>query len=246
MIFNMSGGGSNPLNFKVVGGTTQPSNPQTNTIWVNTSTAITDYVFSTTQPAVASGRVWISTGTESPSAFNALKKNTIQVYPLSAKQYVSGAWSDVVAMSYQNGEWVGWIRFVFANGVVHLGELSTSTPTRLYVENGVIKYSRDNTNGHWGYFTEMIDLTAVNAIKAKIKQSGIRSNENPTVVSVTSATPTAGGTAAIIARSAANAQIVDISNTEKELTVSVETLSGKYYIELAGIAVGEIIEISYV
>lgn len=55
-----------------------------------------------------SGMVWISTGTSSAVAFNALKKNGIQVYPLSAKQYIGGAWVDVTAKSYQNGAWADW------------------------------------------------------------------------------------------------------------------------------------------
>lgn len=44
------GGGSNPLNFKVVGGTVQPDNPKENTIWINTDTEITSWDFSATQP----------------------------------------------------------------------------------------------------------------------------------------------------------------------------------------------------
>lgn len=102
---NTGGGGSGGLNFKVVGGTTAPSNPKENMIWINTSTKITDWVFSATQPSAKSGRVWISTGTSSSVEFNALKKNGIQVYPLSAKQYVSGAWVDKEVEIYQNGKW---------------------------------------------------------------------------------------------------------------------------------------------
>mgnify|MGYP003303869401 CR=1 FL=1 len=112
MIFNVSGGGGTALNFRVVGGTTAPSNPKENTIWVNTSTDITSWVFSATQPTAASGRVWISVGTSSVVEFNALKKNGIQVYPISAKQYVSGVWVDKPAKSYQNGEWVEWITYL--------------------------------------------------------------------------------------------------------------------------------------
>ena len=96
------------LNFDVVGGTSQPSNPKENTIWVNTSKTITDWVFSATQPTAASGRVWISTATSSTVKFNALKKNSIMVYPLSAKQYVSGAWVDKAARNYHGGAWVTW------------------------------------------------------------------------------------------------------------------------------------------
>lgn len=51
------------------------------------------------------GMVCISTGTSSGVAFNALKKNGIEVYPVSVKQYVSGGWVDKDAKIYQNGEW---------------------------------------------------------------------------------------------------------------------------------------------
>lgn len=111
MIFNVSGGGGTALNFRVVGGTTAPSNPKENTIWVNTSTPITDWVFSATQPTAASGRVWISTGTSSSVEFNALKKNNVMVYPMSAKQMVSGTLKDVTAKSYQGGKWVEWFDY---------------------------------------------------------------------------------------------------------------------------------------
>ena len=84
---NIGGCGSGGLNFKVVGGTSQPTNPKENTIWVNTSTTITGYVFSAAEPAAPEeGMVWITTGTSSTVEFNALKKNGIQVYPISAKQ----------------------------------------------------------------------------------------------------------------------------------------------------------------
>lgn len=108
MIFNVSGGGGAALNFRVVGGTTAPTNAAENCIWVNTN-KINNYYFSATEPRnVVDYDVWISTGTKSNIAFNALKKNGIQVYPISAKQYVSGAWVDLTAKSYQGSGWVDW------------------------------------------------------------------------------------------------------------------------------------------
>lgn len=63
------------------------------------------------------GEVWITTGTSSTVAFNALKKNSLMVYPLSAKQYVGGAWTDVTAKTYQSGKWVDWYNGeIFPNG----------------------------------------------------------------------------------------------------------------------------------
>ena len=104
-VFNRGGGGA-ALNFKVVGGTTQPTSASVNTIWVNTSTAISDWVFSAVEPLTANeGTVWIKTGTSSPVEFNALKKNSIIVYPTSAAQYVSDEWVAKTAKSYDGTTW---------------------------------------------------------------------------------------------------------------------------------------------
>lgn len=102
------GGSGGGLNFRVLGGTSKPSNFKENDIWVNTNIKITSWVFSTTEPVVTAddyGMVWISTDISSNKEFNALKKNGIQVYPLVVNQYVGGTWMGVTAMIYQNGEW---------------------------------------------------------------------------------------------------------------------------------------------
>lgn len=64
----------------------------------------------------ATGQVWISTGTSSIMEFNALKKNGIQVYPISAKQYIGGAWVDKTAKSYQGGVWCDWMYDLYMDG----------------------------------------------------------------------------------------------------------------------------------
>lgn len=46
-------GGGAGLNFKVVGGTTQPTNPKENTIWINTDAEITSWAFAPVDPYVA-------------------------------------------------------------------------------------------------------------------------------------------------------------------------------------------------
>lgn len=96
------------LNFEVVPNP-QPSVAKENTIWVDTD-RINNYYFSATQPeGMVDYDVWFHVGTSSTVEFNALKKGGIQVYPLSAKQMVSGALVNKTAMSYQNGAWVKWI-----------------------------------------------------------------------------------------------------------------------------------------
>jgi hypothetical protein len=106
--FKHGAGGGASLNFKVIGNP-QPETAKDNTIWVDTDVKITSWVFSATQPETAEeGVVWFTTGTSSTAPFNALKKNGIMVYPLTAQQYVSGAWVDKTAKSYQNGALVDW------------------------------------------------------------------------------------------------------------------------------------------
>ena len=105
------------LNFEVVGGTTEPSNPTENMIWVNTDVEIANYVFSVTQPTGYAGMVWIFTGTFSNASFNSLSENCIQIYPISAKQYVDDAWVTVTAKIYQNGSWNGlWDGSLYDHG----------------------------------------------------------------------------------------------------------------------------------
>ena len=94
------------LNFTVVGGTAQPSQAGENTIWVNTGTAITGYVFSATQPeSPEAGMVWFAVSDSSSASFSATKQNPVMVYPICAKQYVSGAWVDREAQIHQGGGW---------------------------------------------------------------------------------------------------------------------------------------------
>lgn len=112
------GGGGGVLNFKVIGGTSAPSAPTENMIWVNTSVAITSWVFSATAPtSPAAGMVWFVTGNSSSVAFNVVKKNGIWVYPAGCQQYVSGAWVTKTAKTYQSGTWKDWVFWLYKDGV---------------------------------------------------------------------------------------------------------------------------------
>lgn len=94
------------LNFRIVGGTSQPNDPVENTVWVNTDKEITSWAISPEQPnSPTEGMVWISSGSSGNVSFNALKKNEIAVFLMEAKQYVSGTWNKVEHSIYQNGKW---------------------------------------------------------------------------------------------------------------------------------------------
>ena len=115
MIFNMSGGGGGTaLNFKVVGGTEQPENPSENTIWVNTDVDIIGWVFSALadEPDTEEGLLWITIGVASSVKFNALNKNTVNVYPVKAKQAVDGAWVEKDAMIFYQDAWHELLTYV--------------------------------------------------------------------------------------------------------------------------------------
>lgn len=110
-------GGGTPLNFKVVGGSSEPLNPKENTLWVNTETEITGWVFSAEAPEnPAEGMVWILTATNAATSFNALKKNGLRVYPASCKQFEGGAFQTKLAKIYQSGAWKEWRTYVYNEG----------------------------------------------------------------------------------------------------------------------------------
>lgn len=116
-----AGGGGAALNFDVKAYATKElllaAAPKENTIGIISTTEMTGWIIDANQPEnLTEGMVWISVGTSSTVEFNALKKNGLQVYPLTAKQYISGALVNVTAMSYQGEEWVEWIIYLYNSG----------------------------------------------------------------------------------------------------------------------------------
>ena len=125
--FKHGAGGTDALNFKVVGGTTQPENPKENTVWVNTDTEISGWVFSPEEPAEPSGGlVWIGLGTASPAPFNALKKGGLYCFPASCRQYAGGAWVNADAYLWKDGAWVQFSKSITELYLYDSGEQYTS------------------------------------------------------------------------------------------------------------------------
>lgn len=171
-----SGGGSS-LNFKVVGNP-QPETAKENTIWVDAET-ISGWVFSATAPeAPQDNMVWIQTITASPVAFNALKKNSIMVYPLSAKQYVGGAWVDKTAKTWKGNAWTDWATWLYDSGneftaltggwaAVNRDKSNTTTSGSSVTKNEDHIYTKNVSGGSRAPATaNKIDLTPYKAIHA--------------------------------------------------------------------------------
>lgn len=227
MIYVLGGGGTN-LNFTVVGGTSAPTSLKENTIWVNTDAEITSWIFSAEEPETPSGgMVWISTGTFSAAPFNALKKNNITVYPIFAKQYVSGAWVDKEAKSHQNGAWVDWLKVV----VTKPDKVETYYGATYTVNENSITVKHNGTNGsaaHFGYKADLTDVKTVRVHFTKRNHRAETSFVSKSGVGILSSPQTSGnmqfwdGTfLASTINSVNNAGYVD---------VSVESLSGELYI----------------
>ena len=167
--------GSGALNFSVVGGVTQPSAPKENTIWVNTPDKITSRVFSADQPeAPEEGMVWILTGTSSPVAFNALKKNGIMVYPIAAKQYVDGAWVEKTAKSWQDGAWRDWIIWYYKAGdectAITGGWLLSSTGEKTEKGIRIGSLSAETKTSKSAYTSGHVDLTGIHAVSVHFSE----------------------------------------------------------------------------
>jgi hypothetical protein len=126
----------------------------------------------------ATGQVWFPTGTSSPVAFSATKKNSIMVYPLSAKQCVGGTWVDKTAKSWQGGKWVDWITYLYNMGnectditggwksLAHSGYTYDAKNTA----EGLYEKKTSNKGAYpsnW-YTNNMIDVTDISVIHAKI------------------------------------------------------------------------------
>jgi hypothetical protein len=238
---NAAGGAG--LNFKVVGGTVQPTGRE-NLIWVNTDTEVADWVFSAAQPDGVEGRVWFITGTSSGTAFNAVKKNGLWVYPSNCKQYVSGAWVDKAAKTYQNGEWKDWETSLYDQGTVSaLGTGLNSNSCNWYtgttyydianIQRGAdyIRFYSSDTYSHgiaiWT--TSKVDLTNFTSLKAYVSQATSNvANKAYFYLYASSTLPS--NTSSYSSRVAAAATA--LANGIGTITTDLSAVTGSYYVIL--------------
>lgn len=174
------------LNFKVVGGTTEPANPSENMIWVNTNVEITGWEFSANEPETPiEDMVWIATGTTSTVEFNALKKNGIMVYPMSAKQYVSGAWMDKIVKIYQGGAWVESAiprTYIFKSGegaLVTTKSRSGRNSSVTLTQDSIAFYCGTGDTGTVIQTQNPISLTSFSKLKARAVCTSATSTSHP-------------------------------------------------------------------
>lgn len=74
----------------------------------------TDFVLGT-----AKGQLWVKVGEYQHTKFNAITGNTIEVYPIAAKQLIGKEWELVQAFIFQNGKWYEWpSQYIVKDGTV--------------------------------------------------------------------------------------------------------------------------------
>lgn len=178
---NGGSSGDTSLNLAIVGGTEQPANPKENTIWVNTDTDVTGWAISASEPeSPTEGMVCIVTNASSHIAFNALKKNAIMITPLSALQYVSGAWVDKDAMIYQDGAWqdfIDWNKWIVMDGIANPNieaackgagyneSITAASTVAMTEDSGSLKVSvTGNSGGGSMVYFGPVDLTNANSV----------------------------------------------------------------------------------
>lgn len=150
--------GGNQLNFKVVGGTTEPADPKENTIWVKTNVPIHIVEMNNVNGLMSVGvnAGWVYINIES-SAFGE-KNTTIQVHdkkkfiyitPYGCQQNQDGTasgWKWMNAYIYKSGAWIQFSSEFAATVNVSYPAGSTLTCT-----DGTTTLTAGDTSGEWTF-----------------------------------------------------------------------------------------------
>jgi hypothetical protein len=144
----------------------EPANPKEGTVWVKTEDEISAWVFSAEAPTEQEGLVWVEIGISSPIAFNALKKNTLRVYPQSCAQFIGGEWVNKDFMIALDGQFVSSTRYILTEGISNKtfvmsgnGTSGSSLPY-LWARSGTASWSGRS----YYYYPDPIDLTPYKTI----------------------------------------------------------------------------------
>lgn len=157
-----NGGGGSELNYRVYASTSTPTNPKTNDIWIESSTAVIRYTFTSSTPSGSSsenGFTYIVSSTcsntvandTSKASLNAIKKKGSNGNPCyislsltNCRQCIDGAYKQINAYIYKNSSWVQFSTAFSATITVTYPAGSTCTATY-----GSYTITAPNTTGSW-------------------------------------------------------------------------------------------------
>lgn len=230
------------LNFSIVGGTTVPTNPVENTIWVKTSSEIVSWCFSDTEPlSPTAGCVWIQTGDYGRVTLNALKECCIYITPVNSYQYSGNKWVVVSSVIYQNG-WKSWVEYLYSNGNEYTDVTGGWASTYR-------SYGSNYTSGTYSNSDGTLKLTCSNGtvgnnIYAYTSKAINLSNAEKLTVNVSSrsGSDSSNNYGAYMFLTNSNTQIstqLPTSNTNVPITgsgsfsIDLSSISGSYYVVLS-------------
>ena len=226
-------GGNSNLNYKIVGGTTQPTDPSENTIWVNTNIEISTHGFDFENPFtgenIANGTVWFKTSNSGDVSLKLFKKDECLVYLKSCQQYVNGVWSEKTTLIYQDGKWkiVAGISFYLFNGTTDVTDVSGSwskwsgaSGGTIEISSGVMKMKAPaaeaaRSNATFGH-SKTVDLTAYKTITVTTNSIPTRSEDRSYV--------------AVYDSSKTKLASATLTKSTTSTTLDVSGISGKCYI----------------
>lgn len=178
----------------------------------------------------AYGMVWFGVDKYSATPFNALKKNCIQVFPVTAKQFVGGGWRKVHAEVYQDGIWKEPFVYLFFNGATNsnlTGGINGTVSEGSLHFDATVNASYNNT-----YTTKSkVDLTNYKSVKALIRST----NTEKDVYFRLSVSDSAANGERFTSSSivAGKYSYGSFENEVREVALDISSLSGTYYLGYA-------------
>lgn len=223
------------LNFEVVGGTTQPANPKENTIWVNTSADITSWVFSAETPtSPANGTVWVRTVQSGEIGLNVLKQNEINIFLAGVRQYLSGTWATKTAAVFSGNTWnsLDLVLYVLRGSTVAnvAGDWVNVANVNLTADG--LAATANTYNGNMGYFSSKIDVTDYRQLTFNF--ASLSSNTTVYFYVGLSTTPPVAGKAAT--NGSYFVAYARETSGPIEMNISLENVTGEYYVAITSIA----------
>lgn len=200
------------------------------------SATFTDISFHEEGNFVQTGTVWVKTGTSETASFNALKKNSIMVYPISAVQRINGYWEEKPVKISRSGKWNGFIdwdaylyRYDHPNNPSWIGLANTTVSIN---SEGILVAQSTTMSSHCAFgMAEAIDVTNVSAIRILYSSETNNGNNRFGVTTYRLITGDVNQYSTYV-----SAPTTGAFSTFKEVMLDVSALSGLVY--LSGALVG--------
>lgn len=224
------------LDLNIVGGMTQPDDPQENTVWIATNYTITNWSICVDYPEwPMEGEVLMKVADSATNIIKPASDANIYVRVGTIYQLQRNQWVIVEGMIYTGGAWSDMSQHLY-----HLGTYSDQTT---WAHNGsgsstdYTDYFRVKTAGGWDTVaytgrrhSGLIDLTYVDKVRFILTKPSISNSSTVLYISVSLSTNShANSYTNAAARKSWKAQV---SFVKQIYDLDVSSLSGNYYINI--------------